>query len=109
MKWHNALNSSVVVGYEEIRDKVGTLIELARDGNIMQINWVSRGNRIHHANINIQGEEYGKEIRGAEKSFLGRYRQYVPHYDVQTGSGAHPTYYPMGTRDSLPGGKAAGA
>jgi hypothetical protein len=30
------------------------------------------------------------------------------HYRVQTGSGAHLTSYPMGTRDSFPGDKAAG-
>jgi hypothetical protein len=28
---------------------------------------------------------------------------------VQTGSGVHPTSYPLGTGDSFPGGKAAGA
>jgi hypothetical protein len=28
---------------------------------------------------------------------------------AQTGSGAHPASYPMGTRSSFPGGKAAGA
>jgi hypothetical protein len=31
------------------------------------------------------------------------------HHRVQTGSGAHPTSYPMGTRVSFPGGKAVGA
>jgi hypothetical protein len=31
------------------------------------------------------------------------------HHCVQNGSGAHPASYPMGTRDSFPGGKAAGA
>jgi hypothetical protein len=30
------------------------------------------------------------------------------HHRVQTGSGAHPASYPMGTTDSLPGGKAVG-
>jgi hypothetical protein len=29
------------------------------------------------------------------------------HHRVQNGSGAHPAYYPMGTRGSFPGGKAA--
>jgi hypothetical protein len=29
------------------------------------------------------------------------------HHHVQTGSGAHRASYPMGTRGSLPGGKAA--
>jgi hypothetical protein len=28
---------------------------------------------------------------------------------VQTGSEVHPTYYPMGTGGSFPGGKAGGA
>jgi hypothetical protein len=29
-------------------------------------------------------------------------------HHVQTGSGAHPASYPVGTRDSLPGGKGRG-
>jgi hypothetical protein len=28
---------------------------------------------------------------------------------IQNGSRAHPAFYPMGTRGSFPGGKAAGA
>jgi hypothetical protein len=31
------------------------------------------------------------------------------HYRVQSGSGAQPASYPMGTRGSFPGGKATGA
>jgi hypothetical protein len=34
---------------------------------------------------------------------------YSLHHRVQNGSGAHPASYPMGTRGSFPGGKAAGA
>jgi hypothetical protein len=30
------------------------------------------------------------------------------HHRIQNGSGAHPASYPMGTRGSFPGGKAAG-
>jgi hypothetical protein len=30
------------------------------------------------------------------------------HHRVQNGSGAHPASYPMGTRGSFPGSKAAG-
>jgi hypothetical protein len=30
-------------------------------------------------------------------------------YGVQNGSGAHPAFYPMDTRGSFPGGKAARA
>jgi hypothetical protein len=31
------------------------------------------------------------------------------HYRIQDGSGAHPASYPVDTRGSFPGGKAAGA
>jgi hypothetical protein len=31
------------------------------------------------------------------------------HHLIQSGSGAHPASYPMGTRGSFPGGKAAEA
>jgi hypothetical protein len=31
------------------------------------------------------------------------------HHRVQNGSGAHPASYPMGTRGTFNGGKAAGA
>jgi hypothetical protein len=31
------------------------------------------------------------------------------YHHVQNCSGAHPAYFPMDTRDSFPGGKAAGA
>jgi hypothetical protein len=31
------------------------------------------------------------------------------HHRVQNGTGPHPATYTMGTRDSFPGGKAAGA
>jgi hypothetical protein len=31
-----------------------------------------------------------------------------PHSRIQTGSGAHPTSYPVGTRGSFSGGKEAG-
>jgi hypothetical protein len=36
-------------------------------------------------------------------------RNFSLHHRVQTGSGAHPASYPMGTRGSFPGDKAAGA
>jgi hypothetical protein len=38
-----------------------------------------------------------------------RVRVSILNHRVQTGSGAHPASYPMGTGDSLPGGKEAGA
>jgi hypothetical protein len=38
----------------------------------------------------------------------GRDGNFSLHHGVQTGSGAHPTFYPMGTRGFSPGDKAAG-
>jgi hypothetical protein len=40
---------------------------------------------------------------------LERARIFYHHHRVQTGSEAHPASYPMGTRGSFHGGKAAGA
>jgi hypothetical protein len=36
-------------------------------------------------------------------------QEFSLHHVLQTGSGARPASYPMGTGDSFPGGKAAGA
>jgi hypothetical protein len=36
-------------------------------------------------------------------------RNFSLNHCVQTGSGAHPASYPIGTRGSIPGGKEAGA
>jgi hypothetical protein len=45
----------------------------------------------------------------AESEFESRYWQEFSLLHVaQTGSGVHPTSYPMGTGGSFPGGKAAG-
>jgi hypothetical protein len=33
----------------------------------------------------------------------------ILHHGIQTGSGAHPAFYPMGTGGSFPRDKAAGA
>jgi hypothetical protein len=40
---------------------------------------------------------------------LGRVKNFSLHHRIQTGSGAHPASYPMGTKGSFPGGKAVGA
>jgi hypothetical protein len=41
--------------------------------------------------------------------FLAGAGNFSLHHRVQNGSGAHPASYPMGTRGSFPGGKAAGS
>jgi hypothetical protein len=52
---------------------------------------------------------YGLNDRGSRVRFPARAGNFSLHYRVQNGSGAHPASYPVGTRVSFPGGKAAGA
>jgi hypothetical protein len=52
---------------------------------------------------------YGLDDRGSRVRFQAGARSFSLHHRVQNGSGAHPASYPMGTRGSFPGGKAAGA
>jgi hypothetical protein len=52
---------------------------------------------------------YGLDDRGSRVRFLAGAGNLSLHHRVQNGSGAHPASYPMGTMDSFPGDKAAGA
>jgi hypothetical protein len=52
---------------------------------------------------------YGLESRGIEVRFSAGAGYFSLLQSVQTGSGAHPAAYPMGTRGLLPRRKAAGA
>jgi hypothetical protein len=52
---------------------------------------------------------YGLDDRGSRvRNSAGAGNLSLQHR-VQNGSGAHPASYPMGTKGSFPGGKAAGA
>jgi hypothetical protein len=52
---------------------------------------------------------YGLDDRGSRVRFPAGAGNFSLHHRVQNGSGAHPTFYPMDTRGSFPGGKATGA
>jgi hypothetical protein len=52
---------------------------------------------------------YGLNYQGSRAQFPVEAGNFSLHHHVQKGSGAHPASYPMGTRGSFPGGKAAGA
>jgi hypothetical protein len=52
---------------------------------------------------------YGLDDGGFRVRFPARAGNFFLHHRVQNGSGAHSASYPMGTRGSIPGGKAAGA
>jgi hypothetical protein len=47
--------------------------------------------------------------RGSRVSFPAGAGNFTLHHRVQNDSRAHPASYPMDTRSSFPGGKAAGA
>jgi hypothetical protein len=51
----------------------------------------------------------GLDYRGSRVRFPAGAGNFSLHHRVQNGSGAHPASYPIGTRGSFPGGKAAGA
>jgi hypothetical protein len=52
---------------------------------------------------------YGLDNRGSRVRFLAGDGNFSLHHHIQNGAGAHPASYPMGTKGSFPGGKAAGA
>jgi hypothetical protein len=52
---------------------------------------------------------YGLDDRGYSLRFPAGAGNFSVHHRVQNGSGAHAASYPMDTRGSFPGGKAAGA
>jgi hypothetical protein len=52
---------------------------------------------------------YGLDDWGSRVQFPAGAGNLSLHHCVQNGSGAHPASYPMGTRGSIPRGKATGA
>jgi hypothetical protein len=52
---------------------------------------------------------YRLDDRVYKVRFLAGAGNFSLHHRVQYDSGAHPASYPMGSRGSFPGGKAAGA
>jgi hypothetical protein len=52
---------------------------------------------------------YKLDNQGSRVRFLSGAGNFSLHHCVQNDSEAHPASYPMGTRGSFPGGKAAGA
>jgi hypothetical protein len=64
---------------------------------------------LSHTPFSLIALGYGLEDRGSGVRFPAGAGNFSLHRRVQDGSGTHPASYPMGTRGSFPGGKAAGA
>jgi hypothetical protein len=61
------------------------------------------------ASQSLQKLGHGLEDRGSGVRFPAGTGNFSLHHRVQNGSGAHPASYPVGAKDSFPGGKAAGS
>jgi hypothetical protein len=62
----------------------------------------------HHSSVGIE-LGCGLDDRGSGARFPEGAGNFSLHHRVQNGSGVHSASYPMGTRGSFPGGKAAGS
>jgi hypothetical protein len=65
--------------------------------------------RTDRYDITIMHSCYGLDDQGSGVRFPEGIGTFSLHHRVQNGSFAHPASYPMGTRRSFPGSKAAGA
>jgi hypothetical protein len=61
----------------------------------------------HDSSVGI-APDYGLDDRGSRVRVPVRAGNFSLHHRVQNGSGAHPVFYPMGTRDSFLGVKRPG-
>jgi hypothetical protein len=91
-RYHNKRNVSV-----------SRFIHLAVFLTIVQVFFESRDSSVGIA-LGYRLDDRGSRIR-----FLAVSGNFSLHHHFQNGSGAHPASYPMSTRASFPGDKAAGA
>jgi hypothetical protein len=73
----------------------------------LKVNWCVNTSRRHLIYHHALG--YGLDDRGSKVRLPAGTGNFSLQHRIQNGSGAHLASYPMGTRGSFPGGKAAGA
>jgi hypothetical protein len=78
---------------------------LVKHGDNLTFTWT---NKSRDSSVGI-ALGYGLDDRSSRVQFPAGTGNFSLHHRVQNGSGAHLASYPMGTRDSFPGSKAAGA
>jgi hypothetical protein len=103
MKTRNILIRLATISFSRKALYHGISVYKSRQNYVLLYQFQSRDSSVGMA-LGYGLDDRGSGVRfpaGAGNSFL--------HHRVQNGSGAHPASYPMGTRDSFPGGKAAGA
>jgi hypothetical protein len=70
-------------------------------GNPRVFMWIETGR-------GVPDQQTDWTIRVLRVQFQAEAGNFSLNHRVQNGSGAHPASYPVGTRGSFPGGKAAG-
>jgi hypothetical protein len=91
-----------------------TLLPIMRSFHILRRNPAEEASRIwtncksRDSSVGI-ALGYGLDERCSRVRFPVGAGNFSLHHRVQNGFGAYPASYPMGTRGSFPGGKAAGA
>jgi hypothetical protein len=76
-----------------------------------QLSMLNRRQSKSNVQVNLFGIALGCGLddRGSKVRFPARAGTFSLHHRVQNGSGVHAASYPVGTRGSFSGGKAAGA
>jgi hypothetical protein len=77
------------------------------EGNIRNVIIITSIRKSRDSSVGI-ALGYGLDDRGSRFRFLAEAWNFSLYHRVQNGSGAQPASYPMGTRGSFPGIKAAG-
>jgi hypothetical protein len=88
---------------------VTSVMNLTKDDEVWNMeNICTLLEKSHDSSVSI-ALGYRLDDWGSRVQFLVGARNFSLHHCIQNSSGAHPASYPMGTRGSFPGGKAAGA
>jgi hypothetical protein len=85
------------------------MTSILRGAHIELTNLSSTSHRIQNLHLTENAHCYGLDDRGSMVRFPAGAGNFSLHHRVQNGSGAHRASYPMGTKGSFPGGKAAEA
>jgi hypothetical protein len=86
------------------------LVHVQSNGKFVSVLNKVRRHENPHGTLSSVGIElsYGLDDRGSMVRFPVGAGNFSLHHHVQNGSGAHPASYPIVTRGSFPGDKAAG-
>jgi hypothetical protein len=89
-------------------------VKYEKEGSVLynseffQLAFFSSVNKSRDSSVGV-ALDCGLDDRGSRVRFPAGAGSFSLHHRVQSGSGAHPASYPVGTKGSFPGDGAAGA